>query len=78
MEPSKALMEEFHRQCEDKCYKYKYWWCGKAAHVAWNSMNYEACVNKCVRRTLERARPEITHRSDTVFKAPGQEHKCPD
>jgi hypothetical protein len=52
MNPSQALRQQFKKDCQDQCMKFR--WIGKAAFY-----QHDRCVSMCVRQTIERERPHV-------------------
>ena len=64
MQPSKALREEFRKECQPKCQKYNYWWTTKSSYAAWNLMAYDKCIKSCVEKTILKQKPSLQNIKD--------------
>lgn len=56
------------RECRQKCNKYKYWWSVKGSHVAWRMMDYDHCIQSCVRKSAVEQQPELLGAQYPVYK----------
>ena len=52
LNPSKSLLEEFRKECKQKCHRFRF--LIKPAAIEWE---FQKCIHKCVQDTIEKERP---------------------